>query len=96
MSIIKERGVKCGTHMSMDHVRYGGTPYLSNYNVGWDHHLSTSWKERQDTSHVPKVKRSSLEDTIAELARTRAEIEDSRAQLTKASLEKTMAELRRS
>ena len=79
----------------MDHVQYGGTPYLKNYNIGWDHHSSTSWEERQDTSHSPHVQRSSLEDAIAELAKTRAEMEDSRAQMAKSSLKKTMFELRR-
>ena len=65
--------------MPMHHVQYGGTPYLNNFNIGWDHHSSTSWEEKQDTSHSPHVQRSSLEDTIAELARSRAEMEDSRA-----------------
>ena len=78
MSIIKERGVKCGTHMSMDHVRYGGTPYLNSNNVGWDHHSSTSWEERQDTFHSPHVQRSSLEEIMAELAKTRAKMANSR------------------
>ena len=41
-------------------------------------------------------KRSSLEDTITELARSRAKMEESRAQIAKASLEKTMVEVRRS
>ena len=66
-----------------------------NYNVGWDHHSRTSWEERQDSSHSPHIQRSSLEDTKDELARIRAEMEDSRPQMAKASLEKTMAELRR-
>ena len=59
----------------MHHVRYGGTPYLSNFNIVWDHHSSTSWEDRQDTSHSPDVEKSSLEDTIAELARSRAQME---------------------
>ena len=42
-------------HMSIDHVRYGGAPYLNNSNVGWDHHSSTSWEGRQDTFHSPHV-----------------------------------------
>ena len=80
--------------MSMDHVRCGGTLYLNNNNVRWDHHSSTSWEERQDTFHSPHVQRSSLEETIVELAKTRAEMEDSKPQMAKSSLEKTMAELR--
>ena len=44
----------------------------------------------------PHVQISILEDTIAELAKSKDETEDSRAQMTKASLEKTMALLRRS
>ena len=66
-----------------------------SYNVGWDHNSSTSWEERQDGSHSPHIQRSSLEDTKDELARIRAEMEDSRAQMAKSSLEKTMDELRR-
>ena len=42
-------------HMSIDHVRYGGTPYLSNLNIGWARHLSTSWEERQDAFHSSYV-----------------------------------------
>ena len=83
-------------HMSTDHVRYRGTPYLSNLNIGWAHHSSPSWEERQDGSHSSHVQRSSLEDTIAELARSRVEMEESRAQMAKESLEKTMAEVGRS
>ena len=53
-------------------------------------------EERQDTSHSLQVQRSSVEDAIAELTRSRAEMEYSRAQLAKESREKTMVELRRS
>ena len=76
-------------HMSMDHVRYGGTLYLNSNNVGWDHHLSTSWEERQDNFYSPHVQRSSLEETMVELAKTRAEMANSR-------LEQSMAEMKRS
>ena len=48
------------------------------------------------TLQPPHVQRSSLEDTIAELARSRAKMEESRAQMAKESLEKTMTEVRRS
>ena len=82
--------------MPMCHVRYGRTPYLSNFNIGWNCHSSTSWEERQDTSHYPHVQRSSLEDTIVELAMSRGEMEESMAQMAKESLEKTMTEVRRS
>ena len=82
--------------MPMNHVRCGGTPYLSNLNIGWAYHSSTSWEERQDASHSPHVQKSSLEDIIAELARPMVEMEESRTQMAKASLEKTMTELRRS
>ena len=75
--------------MSIDHVRYGGTPYLSNLNIGWARHLSTSWEERQDASHSSYVQRSSLEDAMTELAKTRT-------QMAKECLEKTMIEVRRS
>ena len=71
-------------------------PYYRNFNIGWEHHSSTSWEERQDTSHSPHVQRSSLEDTIAKLARSRAKMEESRAQVANESLEKTMTEVRRS
>ena len=60
----------------MNLVRYGGTLYLSNLNIGWAYHSSTSWEERQDASHSAHVQRSTLEDTIAELARSRAEMEE--------------------
>ena len=56
--------------MSMDHVWYGGTPYLSNLIIGWVRHSSTSWEERQDASHSPHVQRSILENAMAELAKT--------------------------
>ena len=92
----RAKGQVWNPHMSMDHIRYGGTPYWSNLNIGWAHHSSTSWEERQDASHFPHVQRSSLEDTIVELARSRVEMEESRAQLAEASLEKTMAKMRRS
>ena len=82
--------------MSMDHVQHGGTPYLNNYNFGWDHYPSISWKASHTTLHSPQVQRSSLEETIAELAKARSEIENSRAQMAKSSVEETMAELRRS
>ena len=55
-----------------------------------------SWEEIQDTFHSSHVQRSSLEDTLDKLARTRAEMENYRAQMEKESLEKAMAELRRS
>ena len=58
--------------------------------------MSTSWEERRDTSHSSHVQRLSLEDTIAELARSRDDMKDSRAQMAKEILEKTMIELRRS
>ena len=75
--------------MSMDHVWYGGTPYSSNLNIGWVRHSSTSWEESQDASHSSHVQRSSLEDAMVELAKTRT-------QMAKESLEKTMIEVRRS
>ena len=80
--------------MSMDHVQYGGTPYLNNYNFGWDNHLSTSSEESHNTFHSPQVQRSSLEETMTELAQARAEMENSRIQMAKSSLEETMVELR--
>ena len=45
-------------------------------------------EEIQDTSHSLHVQRSSLEYTIAEFARSRAEMDESRAQMAKKSLEK--------
>ena len=69
---------------------------MRNFNIRWDNHSSTSWEERQDASHSPHVQRSSLEDTIAELARSRAVMEESRVQMAKESLEKTMTEVRTS
>ena len=71
--------------MPMCHVRYGGTQYRGNFNIGWDHHSSTSWEEKQDTSHSPHVQISSWKDTIDVLARLRDEMEESRAQMPKES-----------
>ena len=48
------------------------------------------------TFHSPQVQRSSLEETMAELAKARIEIENSQIQMAKLSLEETMVELRRS
>ena len=83
-------------YASMDYAQYGDTPYLSNHNFGWSPHPNTSWNTSYTTLQPPHVQRSSLEDTIAELARSRAEMEVSRAQMGKESLEKTMIEVRRS
>ena len=69
---------------------------MSNFNIRWDNHSRTSWEERQDASHSPHVQISSLEDTIDELARSRAVMEESRVQMAKESLEKTMTEVRTS
>ena len=76
-------------HMSMSHVQYGGTPYLNNYNFGWDHHPSLLW---ENTLHFPQVQRSNLEATMTELAKVRAKMENSRAQIVKSSLEDNMAD----
>ena len=66
-------------HVSMDHVYYGGTPYLNDYNFGWDQHPSISWEASHTAHHSPQVQRISLEETMAELAKARAEMENSRA-----------------
>ena len=50
----------------------------------------------RETRCFPHVQRPSLEDTIVELAMSRVEKEESRAQMAKASLAKTMAEIWRS
>ena len=73
----KARSQVWNPHMSMDHVQYGGTSSLNNYNFGWDHHPSTSWEESHNTFHSPQVQRSSLEETMAELAKARVEMENS-------------------
>ena len=83
-------------YASVDYGQYGGTPYLSNHNCGWSPHPNTSRNTSYTTLQTPHVQRSSLEDTIAELARSGAEMEESRAQMAKESLEKTMTEVRRS
>ena len=60
---------------------------MNSGNVGWDHHLSTSWEERQDTFHSLHVQRSNLKETMAELAKTRAEMANLR-------LEQNMVEMK--
>ena len=82
-------------HASMDYAQYEDTPYLSNHNFGWGTHPNTSWNTSYTTLQLPHVQRSSLEDIMAELARSSAEMEESRAQMAKESLEKTMIEVRR-
>ena len=57
----------------MDYVQYGGTPYLSNHNFGWDHHLNTSWDTSHNTLQSPQVQRSSQEEAMDELRRTKVE-----------------------
>ena len=79
-------------YASVDYAQYGGTPYLSNHNCGWSPHPNTSWNTSYTTLQTPHVQRSSLEDTIVELARSGAEMEESRAQMAKESLEKIQAE----
>ena len=56
-----------------DYAQYGGTPYLSNHNFGWSHHLNTSWNTSYTIPHTPQVQRSSLEEAMDELRRAQAE-----------------------
>ena len=81
---------------SMDHVQYGGAPYLNNQYCGWDHHLNTSWNTSHNTLQNPQVQRSSLEETMAEMAKLRDEMEDSRIPRANSRLEKNMVEMKRS
>ena len=55
---------------SMDYAQYGGTPYLSNHNLGWSHHPNTSWNTSYNTLQFSQVQRSSLEEAMDELRRT--------------------------
>ena len=84
------------TYASMDYAQYGGNQYLSNHNFGWSPLPNTLWNTSYTTLQTPLVQRSNLEDTIAELARSRAEMEESKAQMAKESLEKTMTKVRKS
>ena len=63
---------------SMDHVQYGGIPHLKNKYRGWDHHPNTSWYTIHNSLLTPQVQRSSLEETMVEMAKLRDEMEDSR------------------
>ena len=72
----------------MDHVQHGSTPYLNNQYFGWDHHPNTSWNTSHNTLQTPQVQISSLEETIAEMAKLRDEMEDSRIQMANSRLEK--------
>ena len=60
-------------YASMDNAQYGGTPYLSNHNFGWNHHPNTSWNTSYTNTHTPQVQRSSLEEAMDELRRAQAE-----------------------
>ena len=57
-------------YASMDYAQYGGTPYLSNQNFGWNHHPNTSWNTSYNTLQSPQVQRSSLEEAMDELRKT--------------------------
>ena len=81
---------------SMDHVRYRHTPYLKNQYYGWDHHPNTSWNTSHNTLQTPQVQISSLEETMAEMAKLRDEMENSRIQMANSRLEQNMAEMKRS
>ena len=83
-------------YKSMDHIQYGGRPYLNNQYFGWDHHPNTSWNTSHNTLQTPQVQRSSLEETIAEMAKLQNEMEDSRIQMANSVLEQNMAEMKRS
>ena len=72
----------------MNHVQYGGTPYLNNYDFGWDCHPRLSWEASPITFHSSQVKRSSLEDAMAKM-------ENLQAQMT-SLLEEAMVKLARS
>ena len=80
----------------MDHIQYGGTSYLNNQYFGWDHHSNTSWNTSHNTLQTPQVQRSRLEETMAEMAKLRNEMEDSRIQMANSVLEQNMAEMKRS
>ena len=80
---------------SMDHIQYGGTLYLNNQFYGWDRHPNTSWNTIHNTLQIPQVQRSSLEETIAGMAKLRDEMEDSRIQMANLRLEQNMAEMKR-
>ena len=82
--------------MSMDHIQYGGTPSLNNQYFGWDHHPNTSWNTSHNTLQTPQVQRSSLEETMAEMAKLKDEMEDSRIQIANSGLEQNMAKMKRS
>ena len=59
-------------HIHMTQVRYGGTSYWNNYNLGWQHCPSTSWNTSYNTLQSLQVQRSSLEEAMDELRRTQA------------------------
>ena len=83
-------------YASMDYVQYGGTPYLNNQYCGWDHHPNTSWNISHNTIQTPQVQRSSLEETMAEMAKLRDEMEDSRIQMANSRLHQNMDKMKRS
>ena len=80
----------------MDHVQYEVTPYLNNQYFGWDHHPNTSWNTSHNTLQTPQVQRSSLEETMAKMAKLRDEMENSRIEMDNSRLEQNMVEMKRS
>ena len=72
---------------SMDYAQYGGTPYLSNHNFGWSHHLNISWNTSYTTLHTPQVQVSSLEEKMAQLERVHVELVMENAEFRRSRVE---------
>ena len=72
----------------MDYAQYGGTPYLSNHNFGWSHHLNTSWNTSYTIPHTPQVQKSSLEEAMNELRRAQA-----KSTMTQPEFSRSMVEM---
>ena len=53
--------------------------------IWMDHHPSLSCEANHHTLHFPQVQGSSLEETLDELAKARAKMENSQAQMAKSS-----------
>ena len=78
---------------SMDYAQYGGTPYLSNHNFGWSHHLNTSWNTSYNTLQFPQVQRSSLEESMDELRRTQTAFTMAQPEFSRSMAEKDYSQV---
>ena len=66
---------------------------MNNQYFRWDHHPNTSWNTSRNILQTPQVQRSSCEETMAELAKIRAEMANSRLEQDMVEKKRNQAEL---